>query len=151
MRGVDPARLMFAPKVEATLHLRRLCCAELMLDTLPCGMHTTASDALWMGVPVVTCRGKSFAGRVAAGLLTALECPELIAERMEEYEALALALAQDPARLRALKDKLAGKRLSAPLFDAARFCRHLEQAYVTMIEIARPGEAPRAFDVAVQP
>jgi protein O-GlcNAc transferase len=150
-RGIDPARLIFAPKVDAVLHLRRLACADLMLDTLPYGMHTTASDALWMGVPLVTCRGKSFAGRVAAGLLTALECPELIAETMEEYEALALALAQDPARLRALKDTLAGKRLTAPLFDAGAFCRHLEQAYVTMMEIARAGEAPRAFDVAVQP
>ena len=148
VRSVDPARLMFAPKVEATLHLRRLCCADLMLDTLPCGMHTTASDALWMGMPVVTCRGKSFAGRVAAGLLTALECPELIAETMEEYEALALALAQDPARLAALKAKLAGERLTAPLFDAPRFCRHLEQAYVTIMEMARAGQAPRAFSVA---
>jgi predicted O-linked N-acetylglucosamine transferase (SPINDLY family) len=145
--GIDPARLVFAPKVSADEHLRRLPHAGLMLDTLPYGMHTTASDALWMGVPVVTCRGTSFAGRVAAGLLTAFECPELITETLEDYEALALALARDPARLAALRAKLADKRLTAPLFDAPRFCRHLEQAYETMMEIARAGEAPRAFDV----
>ena len=146
--GIDPARLVFAPKVDVTLHLRRLACADVMLDTLPYGMHTTASDALWMGVPVITRRGNAFAGRVAASLLTALECPELITQTADAYEALALALARDPARLAALKAKLAGKRLTAPLFDAPRFCRHLEQAYVTIMEMARAGQAPRAFSVA---
>jgi predicted O-linked N-acetylglucosamine transferase (SPINDLY family) len=146
-RGIDPARLVFAPKVDLKLHLRRLGCADLMLDTLPYGMHTTASDALWMGVPIVTCQGTAFAGRVAASLLTAMQCPELITPTPDAYEALALELARDPARLKALKDRLADNRQTAPLFDAPRFCRHIEQAYVTMMEIARAGEAPRPFDV----
>ncbi len=145
--GIAPDRLIFAPRVPAVAHLRRLALADMMLDTLPYGMHTTASDALWMGVPVITCRGRSFAGRVAAGLVSAMECPELIAETPQDYEALALALARDPARLAALRQKLADKRLNAPLFDAARFTRHLEQAYATMMDIARAGEAPRAFAV----
>jgi protein O-GlcNAc transferase len=145
--GIEPARLVFAPKVSAAEHLQRLPHAGLMLDTLPYGMHTTASDALWMGVPVITCLGRSFAGRVAAGLLHALECPELITATLDDYESLALALARDPARLAALRRKLEEKRLTAPLFDAPRFCRNLEQAYATMMEIARAGEAPRAFDV----
>ncbi|HJR55371.1 MAG TPA: tetratricopeptide repeat protein [Rhizomicrobium sp.] len=149
MRGVDPARLIFAPRMDSRLHLQRLPNADLMLDNLPYGAHTTASDALWMGVPIVTCQGTAFAGRVGASLLTAISCPELITHSMAEYEALALELARDGERLAALRRKLADNRLTAPLFDAARFCRHIEQAYVTMMEIARAGEAPRPFDVPV--
>jgi predicted O-linked N-acetylglucosamine transferase (SPINDLY family) len=149
MRGIDPARLIFAPRMDSRLHLRRLPCADLVLDNLPYGAHTTASDALWMGVPLVTCLGTAFAGRVGASLLTAMGCPELITHSMAEYEALALALARDGERLAALRRKLADNRLTAPLFDAARFCRHIEQAYVTMMDIARAGEAPRPFDVPV--
>jgi len=146
-RGVDPGRLVFAPFASLEDNLARLPCADLMLDTMPCGGHTTASDALWMGIPLVTCLGRSFAGRVAASLLTALDVPELITATPAEYEALALALARDPARLAALRAKLATNRTTAPLFDAPRFCRHIEAGYETMVQIAEAGEAPRPFDV----
>jgi protein O-GlcNAc transferase len=147
MRGVDPARLVFAPRAELSEHLARHGAADLSLDTLPCGAHTTASDALWMGLPHLTCRGASFAGRVAASLLTAAGLPELIAENLEDYESLALALARDPARLAALKQKLVAARATAPLFDTDRFCRHLEDVYAAMWNRALAGEPPHAFAV----
>ena len=146
-RGIDPTRLVFSPKIDAGAHLARSAAADLALDTMPYGAHTTSSDALWAGVPVVTVLGPSFAGRVAASLLTAIGAPELIAATLEDYEALALALARDPARLVALKAKLAANRHTAPLFDADRFRRHIERSYEMMMEIARAGEAPRPFDV----
>jgi len=145
--GIDPARLVFAPKQDAVRHLARSAGAGLCLDTMPYGAHTTGSDALWAGVPLVTVLGPSFANRVAASLLNAVGMLELIAASLEEYEALTLAIARDPARLAALKTKLAANRTTAPLFDAARFCRHIERAYETMMEIARAGEEPRAFNV----
>jgi predicted O-linked N-acetylglucosamine transferase (SPINDLY family) len=148
-RLVDPARLVFAPRLELDAHLARCGAADLVLDTMPYGAHTTGSDALWAGVPIVTVLGPSFANRVAASLVTAMGAPELIAASLEEYEALALALARDPARLAALKAKLAANRHSAPLFDAPRFCRHIERGYEMMLEIARAGEAPRPFDIPV--
>jgi predicted O-linked N-acetylglucosamine transferase (SPINDLY family) len=147
-RGIDPRRLVFAPKIDPQSHLGRAACADLMLDTLPYNAHTTASDALWMGVPLVTCRGAAFAGRVAASVLSAVGLPELITETLEDYEALALSLARNGEKLRAVKEKLAANRLTAPLFDADRFRRHIEQAYVQMIETARSGQEPRAFRVA---
>jgi predicted O-linked N-acetylglucosamine transferase (SPINDLY family) len=146
-RGIDPARLVFSPKVDTDTHLARSACADLVLDTAPYGAHTTSSDALWAGVPIVTVLGPSFAGRVAASLLTAIKMPELIAPSLEAYEKLALAIARDPARLAALKAQLAANRTAAPLFDAARFCRHIERSYEMMMEIARAGEPPRPFDV----
>jgi predicted O-linked N-acetylglucosamine transferase (SPINDLY family) len=149
-RGIDPARLVFAPKLAMTSHLARCAAAGLMLDTMPYGAHTTASDGLWAGVPIVTVLGPSFAGRVAASLVTAIGAPDLITSSLDEYEALALALARDPARLAALKAKLAANRATAPLFDGERFRRHIERAYETMLEIARNGEPPRPFDVPVQ-
>jgi len=148
-RGVDPARLVFAPKLDVNAHLARCAAADLMLDTMPYGAHTTTSDALWAGVPVVTVLGPSFANRVAASLVTAVGAPELIASSLADYEALALALAQGPARLASLKAKLAANRMTAPLFDAERFRRHIERAYETMMEIARAGEAPWPFSVPV--
>ena len=148
--GIDPARLVFAPWTGVEDNLARLPNADLMLDTMPCNAHTTASDALWMGVPLVTCLGHSFAGRVAASLLTAIGAPELIATTLEDYETLALALARDPARLAALKAKLAVGRTTAALFDAPRFCGHLERAYEMMVARAQAGEAPASFDVAAE-
>jgi len=148
-RGLDPARLVFAPKVEVSAHLARCAAAGLMLDTMPYGAHTTTSDALWAGVPIVTMLGPSFANRVAASLVTAIGAPDLIAPSLDGYEALALGLARDPARLAALKARLAANRLTAPLFDAERFRRHIERGYETMMEIARAGEAPRPFDIQV--
>jgi len=147
-RGVDPARLIFAPRVASQAdHLARHSLADLFLDTLPYNAHTTASDALWAGVPVLTCIGTTFAGRVGASLLHAVGLPELVTQSLDEYEALALRLATDPARLRTLRSKLASNRRSQPLFDTDRFRRHLEAAYETMWEIWRRGEPPRHFAV----
>jgi predicted O-linked N-acetylglucosamine transferase (SPINDLY family) len=131
-RGVDPQRLIFAADAALPIHLARHRLANLFLDTLPYGAHATASDALGAGLPVLTLRGESFAGRVAASLLTALEMPELIAETPQAYEGEALRLARDPAALQALKEKLAQKVRTAPLFDADRFRRHFEEALTAM-------------------
>jgi protein O-GlcNAc transferase len=146
-RGVAPERLAFAPRLELPLHLARHRLADLFLDTLPYNAHTTASDALWTGLPVLTCLGTAFAGRVAYSLLDAVGLPELVTRSGDEYEALALELATTPARLAALREKLARHREAFPLFDTERFRRHIESAYVTMWERAQRGEAPAAFSV----
>ena len=147
-RGVDPARLAFAPAVDLLSdHLARQRQADLYLDTLPYNAHTTASNALWAGLPVLSCAGTTFAGRVAASVLQAAGLPELVTHSLEEYEALALSLASDRAGLESLRRKLAENRPTCPLFDAERFCRHLETAYLTMWDIYRRGEAPRSFRV----
>lgn len=136
-RGIDGSRLIFAPMVRPEAHLARLGLADLVLDTLPYNAHTTASDALWAGVPMVTCRGKAFAGRVASSLLSAIGLPELIAEDLPAYEALARRIAGNTNDLDFFKDKLARNRHSAALFDADGFRRNIEQAFETMIERAR--------------
>jgi predicted O-linked N-acetylglucosamine transferase (SPINDLY family) len=112
-----------------TRHLARHAQADLFLDTLYCNAHTTASDALWAGLPVLTCAGQTFASRVAASLLTACGLPELITHSHREYLDLALALSADPARLQALRERLETTRLQVPLFDTERFTRHIERAY----------------------
>jgi predicted O-linked N-acetylglucosamine transferase (SPINDLY family) len=145
--GIDPMRLVFAPSVRFPDHLARQPLADLCLDTLPYGGHTTASDALWSGVPLVTCRGATFPGRVGASLLTALGLPELIAEGLADYEALALALARDPERLGALRRRLAAARDTAPLFDCARFTRDLERAYDAMMARHDAGLPPAAIRI----
>jgi protein O-GlcNAc transferase len=144
-RGIAPDRLIFGPRMSLVDHLARNKQADLFLDTLPCGAHTTASDALWAGVPVLTCLGETFAGRVAASLLKAVGLSELITTSLDEYEALALNLAHDPTLLAAIKRKLADNRNTYPLFDTARFTSHIESAYVTMWERYQKGEAPKAF------
>ncbi|MBL8690621.1 MAG: tetratricopeptide repeat protein [Rhodospirillaceae bacterium] len=145
--GIDPSRLVFASRARPADHLARHRLADLFLDTLPYNAHTTACDALWTGLPLVTCKGTSFAGRVAASLLTAIGLPELITQSLAEYEALALKLATDGIALAAAKEKLARNRLALPLFDTARATRHLECAFSTMVERYRRGEAPASFDV----
>jgi len=145
--GIAPQRLIFAPNVPLDRHLSRLRLADLFLDTLPYNAHTTASDALWAGVPLVTCRGSAFAGRVAASLLGAMQLPELIAESTEGFEALAVRLATDRAAIATIRRKLAGNRLTTPLFDTDLFRRHIEAAYGEMHAIARRGEHPRGFAV----
>jgi predicted O-linked N-acetylglucosamine transferase (SPINDLY family) len=132
-RGIAPPQLIFAAPAALDVHLARHRLADLFLDTLPYNAHATACDALWAGLPVLTLRGTAFAGRVAASLLTAVGLPELITENAQDYEALALALARDPARLGALREKLATNRAAAPLFDTARFTRNLEAAYAQML------------------
>ncbi len=147
-RGIDASRLVFAGRMVPEEHLARHALADLFLDTLPCNAHTTASDALWVGLPVLTCEGHAFAGRVAASLLRAANVPELVAANMADYEALALKLARAPAQLSELKQRLLQNRMSVPLFDTARFTRHIEAAYTTMWETWQRGEAPQAFAVA---
>lgn len=117
--GVDPQRLVFAPHLPADQHLSRLRQADLFLDTLPCNAHTTASDALWAGVPLLTCLGNAFQGRVAASLLRALSLDELVTTHMDDYEAMAIELGQSPLRLAALRDKLAAQRLISSLLMAS--------------------------------
>lgn len=146
-RGVDPARLIYADALPQDRHLARLACADLFLDTLPVNAHTTASDALWMGLPLVTCAGETFAGRVAASLLSAAGLPDLVASNLAEYEATAGGLARDPSRLRALRERLSAARRRAPLFDAARLARHVEDAFAIMADRAAAGQPPESFDV----
>jgi predicted O-linked N-acetylglucosamine transferase (SPINDLY family) len=148
-RGVEPGRLIFAPRVALDQHLARHRLADLFLDTSPYNAHTTASDALWAGLPVLTCAGGAFAGRVAGSLLHTLRLPELVAENLEAYEALALQLASEPRLLAGIREKLEQNRLSAPLFDTNRLRRHIESAYVRMWEMRQRGEKPRSF--AVEP
>jgi predicted O-linked N-acetylglucosamine transferase (SPINDLY family) len=147
-RGVDPQRLVFASPINLPDHLARHRLADVFLDTLPYNAHTTASDALWAGVPVVTCLGSTFPGRVAASLLHAVGMPDLITQSLEEYESLVRRLARDPALLAAIKAKLARNRDSCRLFDTARFTRHIEAAYDAMWERYRRGEPPESFSVA---
>ncbi len=147
-RGVDPDRLVFADRLPLAEHLARHRLADLFLDTLPYNAHTTASDALWAGLPVLTCRGETFAGRVAASLLHAAGLPELITETLADYEALALKLARERDRLNELKAKLERGRETCALFDTERLTRHIEKAYRTMWDIHQRGEPPRSFAVA---
>ena len=146
-RGVAAERLIFAPKAGVADHLARHRLADLCLDTLPYNAHTTASDALWAGLPVLTCLGETFAGRVAASLLKAIGLDELITRTLAEYEALALRLSRDPVYLASLKDTLIRNRDASLLFDTQRATRHIETAYRSMAEIARRNEKPRSFNV----
>ncbi len=132
-QGVEPQRLVFAPKLRPDQHLARHQLADLFVDTLPYNAHTTCSDALWAGVPVVTCIGKAFHGRVAASLLKAVEMPELVTVTPEKYEELALELAKNPALLKATSEKLARNRTTTALYDSARFCKAIEAAYEAML------------------
>jgi protein O-GlcNAc transferase len=133
-RGLDPARLVFAKRMDLPEHLARHRAADLFLDTLPYNAHTTASDALWAGLPVLTCMGESFASRVAGSLLNAIGLPELVTETPTDYEALAIELATNPAKLKAIKVKLEKNRLTTPLFDTAVFAKDIETAYSKMYE-----------------
>ena len=146
--GVQPDRIVFAPHLpSADDHLARLKLADLFLDTFPYNAHTTASDALWAGLPVLTRMGDSFASRVAASLLLAAGLPELVAQDAKAYEQKALELARDGAALGALRDRLAANRNTCALFDTARFTRNLEAAYLQMWDRARKGEPPASFAV----
>ena len=146
-RGVDPRRLIFAPRLKLEDHLARHGLADLFLDTSPCNAHTTASDALWAGLPVLTLLGHAFAGRVAASLLAAVGLPEMITRSWEEYEELALKLSSDSERLAGLKARLARNRATHSLFDTGRYCRHLEAAYITMWERVQSKAPPASFFV----
>jgi predicted O-linked N-acetylglucosamine transferase (SPINDLY family) len=142
LRGVDPARLVFAARMSPAEHLARHRCADLFLDTLPYNAHTTASDALWAGLPLLTCRGETFAGRVAASLLQNLGVPELIVAKRDDYERMAIELAENPERLSSIREKLSANRLNMPAFDTRRLARDIETAFRKMVERARAGLAP---------
>jgi len=146
-RGVDVNRLVFAGRIPLGEHLARHRLADLFIDTAPYNAHTTASDALWAGLPVLTCTGRSFAGKVAASLLHAMELPELITVTMPEYEAKAIELASNAGELLRIKTKLANNKLSAALFDTALFARHLESAYEAMYERYHAGLKPEHITV----
>ena len=132
-RGIDPVRLVFARDALLDVHLARHALADLCLDTLPYNGHATTAHALWAGTPLLTCRGKAFAGRVAASLLKAVDMPELVTKNLANYEALALKLAREADTLAALKAKLAVNRTTTPLFDRDRFRRAIEAAYLQML------------------
>ncbi len=149
-QGIDPARLVFAPHLPSAKHLARHRLADLFLDTLPYNAHTSASDALWAGLPVLTHMGIAFAGRVAASLLHAVGLPEMITRDAAAYEALAIALGRDPARAGALKAKLAAAIPTAPLFNTPRFTRHFEGAYRMMWQRHAAGLAPEGFAVPAE-
>jgi protein O-GlcNAc transferase len=146
-RGIAPERLIFAERVPLAQHLARHRLADLFLDTLPYSAHTTASDALWAGLPVLTCRGRSFPGRVAASLLQSVGLPELVCANLADYAALALRLATDPRLLGQLRQRLAQNRECAPLFDIDRTRAHIEAAYRRMWDIGQHGP-PQSFAVA---
>ena len=149
-RGVSPERLIFAPRVASNEdHLARLRLGDLFLDTLYYNAHTTACDALWAGLPLITHPGETFASRVAGSLLTAVGLPELIAPSLGDYEALALKLAREPKLLSEMRQKLARNAKTHALFNTERFTRHMEAAYRTMWQRAQRGEPAQSF--AVEP
>jgi len=145
--SIDPRRLVFAPRAPHAEHLARQRAADLFLDTVPYNAHTTASDALWVGLPVLTIAGKTFAGRVAGSLLHAIGLPDLVCNSLEEYERLAFRLAQDPELLASYKRRLLQNRDIFPLFDTDRFRRHIETAYRMMWDRHERGFAPAPFEV----
>ena len=146
-RGVAAERLIFAPELPTDQHLARLQLADLFLDGLPYNAHTTGSDALWAEVPLITAKGTTFPGRVAASLLTAAGLPELVTKSPAEFEALAVELAGNPEALKTLRAKLGTNKEHCALFDTHRFCKHLEAAYEHMWRGWLAGEKPKGFAV----
>jgi predicted O-linked N-acetylglucosamine transferase (SPINDLY family) len=144
--GVDPARLVFAPRTENPAHVSRLTLGDLFLDSLPCNAHTTASDALWAGLPLITCRGETFAGRVGASLLRAAGLPELITDNLDEYESLAFALTGNRALLQSYRDRLSDPA-RLPLFDTLRTTRQIEAVYEEMMARWTRDVIPGSFAV----
>jgi predicted O-linked N-acetylglucosamine transferase (SPINDLY family) len=146
-RGVDPQRIVFADRVEHDLHIARNGLPDLHLDTFPYNAHTTASDALRGGAPILTRAGASFPARVCGSLLTTIGVPELITQSAEAYASLAVELAHDRDRLAALRRRIEHGRVHSPLFDTARYCRNIETSYSAMVERSRAGMAPEEIDV----
>jgi protein O-GlcNAc transferase len=145
--AIDPARLIFTPRVDYHSFLSRQLTADLFLDTSPYNGGATCNDALWAGLPVITCCGRTYAARMAASLLQAVGMPELATPSLKHYEALALALAHDPAQLARLKGKLVEARSQCTLFDTERFCRNLEAAFSEMRRVSEAGEQPSSFSI----
>ncbi len=147
-RGIDPSRLVFAKRMAVPEHLARHRIADLFLDTLPYNAHTTASDALWAGLPLLSCCGDTFAGRVATSLLFSVGLPEMIASSLQDFERLAIELAADPQRLSAIRQRLSARRPMASAFDTALFAGQLEAAWLAMMARHRAGLAPDHVAVA---
>jgi predicted O-linked N-acetylglucosamine transferase (SPINDLY family) len=141
-RGLDPKRVVFAQRMNVSEHLARHRAADLFIDTLPYNAHTTASDALWMGLPVLTCMGESFASRVAASLLKAIELEEMVAKNQEHYEAIAIELALNPNKLNYIRNKLIRNKYTAPLFNTSAFVKNIELAYLKIYERYQLGLKP---------
>jgi predicted O-linked N-acetylglucosamine transferase (SPINDLY family) len=150
-RGISPDRLVFAARADPSLHLARQSLADLFLDTVPYNAHTTTSDALWVGLPVLTVLGSTFAGRVAASLLQSAGVPELVTRSLPEYEELAVKLAREPWRLASTRAKLRGTRDTCALFDTTRITRSLESVYCRMWDIHQSGSPPETFAVGGVP
>jgi predicted O-linked N-acetylglucosamine transferase (SPINDLY family) len=146
-RGVDPKRLIFSGRLTKEKHLKRLALADLALDTFTCNGHTTTSDCLWAGVPVVTKIGKHFASRVSASLLTAVGLPELITKTPEEYEKLILSLSKAPERLKKIRMSLNANCSSSPLFDTEKFSNNLEKAYTQIWKNYQAGRKPKTITI----
>jgi predicted O-linked N-acetylglucosamine transferase (SPINDLY family) len=145
--GVSPGRLVFAKRMALPDHLARHRLADLFLDTLPVNAHTTASDSLWAGVPVLSQIGETFAGRVAASLLNAIRLRELVVPTAQAYESLAIELASNPPALAYIRSKLAHQRCRAPLFDTKLFTKHIELAYRAMYDRYKAGLPPAPIDI----
>jgi predicted O-linked N-acetylglucosamine transferase (SPINDLY family) len=149
--GIPAKRIFFMDKLEFELHLNRITVADLGLDTFPVNGHTTTSEQLWSGLPVLTTRGTNFASRVSESLLNAIGAPELVADDEEAYVNQAVAYARDPSTLKGIRERIDANRFTMPLFDAERYCRHLEAAYEIMTERAKAGDEPDHFDVPALP
>jgi protein O-GlcNAc transferase len=146
-RGVSSARLIFAGSAPHEQHMARLALVDVQLDTFPYNAHTTASDALWVGCPIVTFAGESFPSRVCGSLLTTIGVPELIAKSWEDYEDTAVRLALDRGAFSKIKTSIVHGRNVSPLFDISNFCRNLERAYEEMAAIAASGQPPKEIGV----
>jgi predicted O-linked N-acetylglucosamine transferase (SPINDLY family) len=146
-RGVDPARLVFAPRMRNDEHLARHQLADLFMDTFPCNAHTTASDALWAGLPMVTCAGETFASRVAASLLTTMDMPDCVTYDLVSYEQKIVSLLEQSQSLQVLRERVASGRTQSPLFDTSAIARQLEEAYKLMMQRYEMELLPVDFDV----
>jgi predicted O-linked N-acetylglucosamine transferase (SPINDLY family) len=149
--GIEAERIVFASSTGQEAHISRLQAASIGLDTFPCNGHTTTSDKLWAGLPVVSVRGGNFASRVSESLLNAVDLPELVAGTVDDYVALAVKLAREPQTLAEIRRKLSERRFSAPLFDTERYTRHLEAAFEAMAMRCRNGQLPDHLDIAALP
>jgi predicted O-linked N-acetylglucosamine transferase (SPINDLY family) len=149
--GIAPQRLVFAPHIDTEAYVARLRLADLYLDTLNWNTHTQGVDALWSGVPIITCPGEHWVSRLASGLLRAVGLADCIVDNLDAYEALACELATQPDKLAELKARLARNRDTHPLFDIERLVRNLDAAYLEMWHRHQSGAAPRGFDVQETP
>ena len=147
-RGIAAERIVFAGAIPFELYLSRMTCADLFLDTFPYAAGATCNDALWVGLPVLTCVGETYVSRMAGSMLTTLGLDELVTTSLGDYERTALRLATDSGALADLRARLAAGRATSALFDIERFTRHLESAYARMMEIAVEGAAPTSFDIS---